>query len=133
MPETDRDASIVARVEIMSEPIPADVTERTTLAGERTLLAWWRTGLAALAVAIAVGRVVPELSSAGRQWPYTVLGIAYAIYGIALIYYGTKRGREVNLAALRGELSNPRTLTPELMSAAGIVLGLGTIGLILFE
>lgn len=117
----------------MTEPIPPDVTERTTLAGERTLLAWWRTGLAALAVAIAVGRVVPELSSVGRQWPYTVLGVAYAFYGITLIWYGTMRGREVNVAALRGELSNPRTVTPMLMAAAGVLLGLGTVGLILFE
>lgn len=116
----------------MAEPA-ADVAERTTLAGERTLLAWWRTGLAALAVAIAVGRVVPELSTVGHEWPYTVLGVAYAFYGIALIVYGTTRGREVNTAALRGELSNPRTLTPVLMAGAGILLGIGTVGLILFE
>ncbi len=115
----------------MAEQIPADVTERTTLAGERTLLAWWRTGLAALAVAIAVGRVVPELSPASREWPYTLLGIAYAAYGIALIAYGTTRGREVHAAARRGELSRPGSVLPLAMAAAGVALGIGTIGLII--
>ncbi len=40
----------------------ADATRRTRLANERTELAWWRTGLTALAVALAIGRVVPELN-----------------------------------------------------------------------
>ena len=115
----------------MPEEIPADVTERTTLAGERTLLAWWRTGLAALAVAIAVGRVVPELSPSSHEWPYTLMGIAYAAYGIALIAYGTTRGREVQAAAQRGELSRTGAWTPTAMAAAGVALGLGTIGLII--
>jgi putative membrane protein len=119
-----------ARVERMSEPIAADVTERTTLAGERTLLAWWRTGLAGLAVAIAVGRVVPELSPASEEWPYTLLGIAYAVYGIALIVYGTARGRDVQVAAQRGELSPSRSFAPVAMAVAGVLLGLGTIALI---
>jgi putative membrane protein len=116
--------------ERMSEPIAADVTERTTLAGERTLLAWWRTGLAGLAVAIAVGRVVPELSPASEEWPYTLLGIAYAVYGIALIVYGTARGRDVQVAAQRGELSPSRSFAPVAMAVAGVLLGLGTIALI---
>ena len=38
-----------------------DATRRTYLASERTELAWWRTGLTALAVALGVGRVVPGL------------------------------------------------------------------------
>jgi putative membrane protein len=38
-----------------------DATRRTLLASERTELAWRRTGLTALAVALAVGRVVPGL------------------------------------------------------------------------
>jgi putative membrane protein len=114
----------------MSGPIAADVTERTTLAGERTLLAWWRTGLAALAVAIAVGRVVPELSPASEEWPYTLMGIAYAAYGIALIIYGTTRGRDVQAAAQQGVLSPSRSVVPVAMATAGVLLGFGTIGLI---
>src|SRR4249920_3427477 len=44
-----------------------DATRRTHLANERTQLAWWRTGLTALAVALGVGRVVPELAGGGAH------------------------------------------------------------------
>lgn len=115
----------------MADDVAPDVTERTTLAGERTLLAWWRTGLAALAVAIAVGRVVPELSSTETVWPYTLMGVAYAVYGIALTIYGSSRGRAVTLAARRGELSESRPTVMRMIAVAGVALGLGTIGLIL--
>ena len=115
----------------MVDEIAADVTERTTLAGERTLLAWWRTGLAALAVAIAVGRVVPELAATETVWPYTSMGVAYACYGIALIVYGTSRRRDVEAAARRGVLSESRPLATRWLALAGIALGLGTLGLII--
>jgi len=39
-----------------------DATRRTRLASERTYLAWWRSALAAIAVALGVGKVVPELT-----------------------------------------------------------------------
>ena len=48
----------------------ADATRRTLLASERSELAWWRTGLTALAVALGVGRVVPELNRSAVRWPY---------------------------------------------------------------
>ncbi len=115
----------------MAEEIAPDVTERTALAGERTLLAWWRTGLAALAVAIGVGRVVPELSTTKTVWPYTFMGVAYAAYGIALIIYGTTRGRDVDVAARHGELSATRPGVMRWLALAGIALGLGTVGLII--
>jgi putative membrane protein len=40
-----------------------DATRRTRLANERTYLAWWRTGLTALAVSFGAGRLLPELSN----------------------------------------------------------------------
>jgi uncharacterized membrane protein YidH (DUF202 family) len=46
-----------------------DATRRTRLADERTELAWWRTGLTALAVALAVGRVIPGLDDEPRDVP----------------------------------------------------------------
>jgi uncharacterized membrane protein YidH (DUF202 family) len=53
----------------MSPPDAVDATRRTHLASERTELAWWRTGLAALAVAVGVGRVVPGLDRGATHWP----------------------------------------------------------------
>ncbi len=40
-----------------------DATRRTRLAAERTYLAWRRSALAAFAVSVGVGKVVPELTS----------------------------------------------------------------------
>ena len=39
-----------------------DASRRTRLAGERTMLAWLRTALTALAVGLAAGKIVPELT-----------------------------------------------------------------------
>jgi putative membrane protein len=108
-----------------------DATRRTWLALERTQLAWWRTGLAALAVGIGVGRVVPELSQAAHHWPFTVVGIAFAVYGVLLIAYGTVRAdqmaEELEEGQMRMSLGFGRTLT-----AIGIVLAAATALLIAF-
>jgi uncharacterized membrane protein YidH (DUF202 family) len=67
---------------------------RTALSIERTQLAWFRTGLAALAVAVGVGRIVPDLSGSDTTWPYAVIGIGFALYGVALFWRGTTRARD---------------------------------------
>jgi uncharacterized membrane protein YidH (DUF202 family) len=67
--------------------------ERTVLALERTVLAWWRTALASLAVALAVGRLLPELTESDTTWPYVALGIAFAAYSTGLFAYGAVRSR----------------------------------------
>ena len=91
--------------------------QRTSLAGERTLLAWWRTGLTALAVALGVGRVLPELAPHATRWPYVVLGIGFALYGIAMFLIGARRmgGGDRMLAGLLG---------------SGVILGLASLALI---
>ena len=72
-----------------------DATRRTWLANERTWLAWVRTGLTCTAVALGVGKVVPDLAKAGHRWPYTVLGVGYAVLGALLVLYGFQRRGEV--------------------------------------
>jgi putative membrane protein len=69
-----------------SEPTTeaVDATRRTRLASERTELAWWRTGLTALAVALAVGRVIPGLDHDSANWPYDIAHAALALSGVAL-------------------------------------------------
>ena len=83
-----------------------DATRRTRLANERTYLAWWRTGLTALAVSFGAGRLLPELSR-GPNWPFELVGIAFAVVGIVFMGYGYLRHREVETALDRGRLLGP--------------------------
>lgn len=108
-----------------------DATRRTWLALERTQLAWWRTGLTALAVGIGVGRVVPELQEGADDWPYVALGIGFAVYGIALIALGMVRERHISaeLAAGRSRLATTRF--DVVLAIAGMALGVATGLLIL--
>lgn len=73
----------------------AEATRRTHLALERTLLAWWRSGLAAMAVALAVGRLLPTLLSASAS-PFAALGVGFALLALAFIVYGSLRHRHVD-------------------------------------
>jgi uncharacterized membrane protein YidH (DUF202 family) len=75
---------------------------RTLLAQERTLLAWWRSGLAALTVALAVGRLLPALLG-GSRTPFAFLGLGFAILGAAFIIYGSARDRMIERGLARGE------------------------------
>jgi inner membrane protein YidH len=105
-------------------------TRRTYLAAERTQLAWWRTGLTAIAVALAIGRVVPELSHNSLQWPYTMVGCAFAVYGIALIAYGTVRARVVDRAIAAGTYATSADRVLGWLTLGGVVLGIATLILV---
>jgi putative membrane protein len=109
-----------------------DATRRTLLASERTVLAWVRTGLTIMAVAIGIGRVVPGVAG-GNKWSYAVLGTGYALVGVAVIVYGMWRGREVDRAIRAGRWI---LLDDRFMWGLGIVsavLGLATAVLIVVD
>lgn len=110
-----------------------DATRRTRLAGERTELAWWRTGLTALAVAFGVGRVVPSLEGTATRWPYAAVGVCFALYGIAVMVYGTTRSRRLERDLAEGRFSPPPRLLHGALAAAGVLLGVLTAILILFD
>lgn len=106
-----------------------DATRRTRLANERTYLAWWRTGLTAIAVSLAAGRVVPILSH-GTAWPYELAGAGFAMLGVLCIATGYRREREIDRALAEGRFA---TLDPRvnlILTAVGVVLGLFTLVLI---
>src|SRR5215475_11410089 len=91
------------------DPKDTDVTRRTWLAAERTWLAWWRTGIGAAAVAIAIGRVLPSLAG-GARWPYRLLGLGYAALAVAILVIGALRQLRGSQALRRGDydpLSSP--------------------------
>lgn len=82
-------------------------------------------------MALGVGRVVPELDPDAAQLPYSLIGIGFALYGVALIVYGNLRARAVDDAIARGEYSLPTDPLLTGLTIAGAVLGLATAGVIL--
>lgn len=110
-----------------------DASRRTYLASERTQLAWWRTGLTAIAVALAVGKVVPDLSDSRTRWPYVIVGAAFAVYGVALFAYGSWRSRSVDASLRSGEFSTAPDQFLGALSIAGIGLGVITAVLVVVD
>lgn len=97
---------------------------RTRLAGERTQLAWVRTGLTAIAVGVGLARVVPLLDSNAASWPYEILGVAYCGFGVGLIFFGVQRGK------LSADPDADKPSVPAsgpFLAGGGILLGLATI------
>src|SRR3954453_1524609 len=103
-----------------------DPERRTSLAVERTYLAWWRTGLTGFAVALATARVVPELSHSRVQWPYTLVGVGFALFGCACFALGDSRRR-------RGEREDAHEGATLALVAVGVLLGLGLVVVLAFE
>jgi uncharacterized membrane protein YidH (DUF202 family) len=110
-----------------------EVDRRTNLAGERTLLAWWRTGFTAIAAALALGRVVPALVPDGTRWPYVLVGLGFALYGIALILFGTRRIHRLNVDLGLGETARGEERPLLALAAVGVLLGVATIVLIIVQ
>ncbi|MFN8163468.1 MAG: DUF202 domain-containing protein [Solirubrobacterales bacterium] len=110
-----------------------DATRRTYLANERTQLAWWRTGLTALAVALGVGRVVPELDKSATRWPYVLAGVGFALWGIMAIAYGSMHRSAMEEALSEGRFLQSARWPLAVLSGAGLALGLLTALLILLD
>jgi putative membrane protein len=116
----------------VSEADTRDATRRTRLANERTYLAWWRSGLTALAVSFGAGKLVPELSG-GAQWPFQVVGVGFGVVGVAFIVYGLARHRLVEEALERGRYAPLDDRVALALTAAGVLLGAATILLVAVE
>jgi putative membrane protein len=106
-----------------------DATRRTRLANERTYLAWWRTGLTAIAVSLAAGRVVPPLSHK-TAWPYEIVGAGFAVLGVACILNAFQREREIDRALREGRFATMDPRSTLILTAFGTILGVLTLGLI---
>ena len=133
----DRRADLVGNAHPHGERFPVaaefdeagDATRRTRLANERTYLAWWRTGLTALAVSFGAGRLVPELTG-GPRWPFEAIGIAFAVVGIAFMAYGYVRHKAVDAALERGDYASLPGRAAIVFAGVGALLGLATILLV---
>jgi inner membrane protein YidH len=104
--------------------------DRTRLANERTFLAWWRTGVAALAAGLASARLVPQLADSPHHWPYTAIGALLAGLGTLCLGYAQWRRVSVDRAVEAGLDAEPGTLVPTLLAVAGVIAGLGLLVLI---
>jgi uncharacterized membrane protein YidH (DUF202 family) len=78
-----------------------DPSRRTFLAQERTLLAWWRTAFAAIGVALAVGRLVPEIAHLPKV-PFLILGAGWGVLAVTLVSFGLLRQRAGDRAIRAG-------------------------------
>ena len=112
-------------------PAAEDATSRTRLANERTYLAWWRTGLTAVAVGVGTGKIAPELAG-GTGWPYVTIGALFTVLGVAFVAYGFRRLREVEGALDRGGFAPPDDRFVAVLTAVGVLLGLLTLALLVF-
>lgn len=116
----------------MTDPGPGDAVRRTRLANERTYLAWLRTGIAALATALAVGRLLPALTD-GHDWPYAIIGAGWALVGIGIVAYGLRRAREVEAAVAQGDFV-PLSATATLgITLFAVLLGAGTFAVVVAQ
>ncbi len=110
-------------------PAKVDVWQRTSMAAERTWLAWWRTALGATAGALAVGRFAPELLHVA-PWPYVLLGGAYAALALGLLLFGARRQRELERSILDGVHAPLSFRLVAAFTTGGVLLVLITVVLV---
>src|SRR5215218_914670 len=104
----------------MSSPpdAPGHPDYRYTLANERTLLAWLRTGLALVAGGIAIATYAPDL---GISWGSGAVAIALVLIGLGTALAGYRRWR-ANEEAIQDDRALPESQVPGIMAAAVAVV-----------
>jgi putative membrane protein len=112
--------------ELGAEQLGADATRRTRLANERTFLAWWRTALAAIGLAVAVGKILPELLDEQR-WPYAVLGSILSLLGVCVTATGWWRYRALDRALVGAEDVRTPDLVLALLTVALTGVGIAIV------
>jgi putative membrane protein len=106
-----------------------DASRRTRLANERTYLAWLRSGLTALAVAVGAGKIVPNVAHVTR-WPFELLGAGLALLAVAFVVLGIRRFLKVEAALEAGEFAPLPQSEAIAIAAIASVLALATLALV---
>jgi len=105
---------------------------RTWLAAERTYLAWLRTGLGALGLALAVGRLLPALIDVSHL-EFGLLGIGYGLLGVVLLLIGAYRALRLRTALAADRPLPMDAWTVWLLTIAGVVLAVVTLVMLVAE
>ena len=92
---------------------------RFTLANERTLLAWLRTGLALVAGGVAVATYAPDL---GVRWGSSAVALALVLTGLGTALAGYRRWRANEAAIVAGRPLPASWLVPAVAAAVGAVV-----------
>src|SRR3954452_6335800 len=117
---------------VQAPPSDLDQARRTSMAAERTWLAWWRSALAASAGALAVGRFAPELLGVAA-WPYVLLGCGYASLAIGLLLVGAQRQRDLEHAMRSGGHLPLGFRTVGVFTVGGVALAVLSVVLVIAQ
>jgi putative membrane protein len=117
---------------VPTSPSDLDQERRTSMAAERTWLAWWRTALGATAGALAVGRFAPQLLDVA-PWPYILLGCGYASLAVGLSIVGALRQRELEHALRTGGHVPLRFRTVAAFTVGGVAVAVMTVVLVIAQ
>ena len=98
---------------------------RFTLANERTLLAWLRTGLALVAGGVAVATYAPDL---GVSWGSAAIALALVLMGLGAALAGYQRWRR-NEDAIRADQPLPQgwVMPAATAAVAAVVVVVGVL------
>ncbi len=114
------------------EDAPGHPDYRFTLANERTLLAWLRTGLALVAGGVAVATYAPDL---GVRWGSAGVALALVLIGLGTALAGYRRWRANEAAIECGRPLPASWLMPTVTAAVaavvvvvGVLVGLEVLG-----
>ena len=109
-----------------------DATRRTHLANERTYLAWLRSAMGAIAVGLAIAKLLPRVET-GPSWPYALVGAGFCVVGLAMAWLGMDRFRRTARLLERGEFSRLDDRAVLALGGATILLSVVTIALVILD
>jgi putative membrane protein len=101
------------------EDSPDHPDYRFTLANERTLLAWLRTGLALVAGGVAVATYAPDL---GVRWGSAVVAFGLVLIGLGAALAGYRRWRANEDAIATGRPLPASWLIPMIAATVAAVI-----------
>jgi putative membrane protein len=102
-----------------SQNSPDHPDYRFTLANERTLLAWLRTGLALVAGGVAVATYAPDL---GVRWGSAAVALGLVLIGLGTAVTGYRRWRANEHAIVAGRPLPASWLVPTIAAAVAAVI-----------